>query len=86
MYDRRVRCFRNAEEIAEYIGENPKAVNQLVADEGLPAWKRNGKGPWRALDLDLDQWLIGQARKFLGDIAWNTGTGAREKNGFAPIR
>jgi hypothetical protein len=72
MYDRRVQCFRNAEEIAEYIGESPKTLNQLVADEGLPAWKRNDKGPWRALDIDLDQWMIGQARKNLGEITWNT--------------
>lgn len=62
---RRVVCFRNACEIGEYIGEDPKRINQLVIEEGLPAWKRNGMGPWRALNLDLDNWLCQQRTKYL---------------------
>jgi hypothetical protein len=62
---RRVVCFKNACEIGEYIGENPKYINQLVLEEGLPAWKRNGTGPWRALNLDLDNWLMQQRTKYL---------------------
>lgn len=62
--DRRVKCFRNSEEIADYIGENPKTINQLVEFEDLPAWKRNGCGPWRALDIDLDRWLVSQRMKY----------------------
>lgn len=69
---RRVRCFTNAEGIAEYIGESAKQIAQLVRDEGLPAWKRNGIGPWRALDIDLDQWMVFQARKYLGEKQCNT--------------
>ena len=65
MSDSRVKCFRNAEEIGEYIGENPKYINQLVLEENLPAWKRRGCGPWRALDIDLDQWLVGQRQKYM---------------------
>lgn len=65
MTNRKIQCFRNAEEIGKYIGENPKYINQLVVDENLPAWRRNGCGPWRALDVDLDQWLVGQRSKYL---------------------
>ena len=61
---RRVRCLKSAEEIADYIGESSKMINQLVLDEGLPAWKRNGSGPWRALDIDCDAWLIRQREKY----------------------
>lgn len=60
-----VRCFRNAEEIARYIGESPRNIAKLVIDEGLPAWKRNGKGSWRATDFDLDYWLCSQREKYL---------------------
>ena len=65
MRDRKVRCFKNAEEIGEYIGESPKSIGQLVAEEGLPAWKRKGCGAWRALDIDLDDWLVRQSEKYL---------------------
>jgi len=62
---KRVVCFKNAEEIGEYIGESRNSITQLVIDDGLPAWKRNGCGPWRALNVDLDQWLIGQRSKYM---------------------
>jgi hypothetical protein len=60
-----VVCFKNAEEIGKYIGESKNSVTQLVLEEGLPAWKRNGCGPWRALNVDLDVWLVGQRKKYL---------------------
>lgn len=62
---KRVVCFKNAEQIGDYVGEDPKRISQLVIEEGMPAWKRNGCGPWRALNIDLDQWLIGQRSKYL---------------------
>ena len=58
-------CLKNADDIADFIGENPKLINHLVEHEGLPAWKRNGRGPWRALNVDLWKWLIGQRNKYL---------------------
>jgi hypothetical protein len=60
-----VVCFKKAEEIGKYIGESKNSVTQLVLEEGLPAWKRNGCGPWRALNVDLDMWLVGQRKKYL---------------------
>lgn len=60
-----IRCFRNSEEIAEYIGESPRNIARLVLNEGLPAWKRKGKGAWRATDFDLDWWLCMQREKYL---------------------
>ena len=60
----RVVCFKNAEEIAGYIGEDLKRINQLVVNENLPAWKRHGVGPWRALNIDFDQWLVEQRDKY----------------------
>ena len=65
MTDSKVRCFRNSEEIGEYIGESSRIISKLVLDENLPAWKRKSSGPWRALDVDLDLWLIGQRKKYL---------------------
>ena len=64
MNGRRVRCFKNAEEIAEYIGENGRQIGRLVLEEDLPAWKRSGGGAWRAIDLDLDGWMLRQSRKY----------------------
>jgi hypothetical protein len=63
--DLRVVCFKNAEEIGKYIGESKNSITQLVLEEGLPAWKRNGCGPWRALNVDLDIWLLQQRKKYL---------------------
>lgn len=63
---RRIRCLRTTEEIAEYIGEGARAIGKLVLDEGLPAWKRNGCGPWRAIDIDLDNWMWTQRQKYFG--------------------
>ena len=59
-----VICFKNAEEIANYIGESKNSITQLVHEEGLPAWKRHGTGPWRALNIDLDKWLVNQRDKY----------------------
>ena len=59
-----VICFKNAEEIANYIGESKNSITQLVAEEDLPAWKRHGAGPWRALNIDLDRWLVSQRDKY----------------------
>ena len=61
---RNIVCFKSAEEIAQYVGEDPKRINHLVADEGMPAWKRKGIGPWRALNIDLDKWLVAQRDKY----------------------
>ena len=61
---RRVICFRNAKEIADYLGEHERAIPKLVIEEGLPAWKRKGEGAWRALDWHCDVWLLGQAAKY----------------------
>ena len=62
--NKRVVCFKSAEEIAEYIAEDPNKINQLVENENLPAWKRKGIGPWWALDIDLDKWLVEQRDKY----------------------
>jgi hypothetical protein len=58
-------CLKNADEICGYVGENPKSINFLVEHEQLPAWKRNGSGPWRALNVDLWGWMIAQRNKYL---------------------
>lgn len=61
----RVVCFKSAEEIAEYISESQRSINQLIIEEDLPAWKRGGFGPWRALNIDLDVWLVKQRDKYM---------------------
>lgn len=60
-----VKILKNTTEIGKYIQEDKNSINDLVKSESLPAWKRNGKGPWRALTVDLDNWLIAQRNKFL---------------------
>lgn len=50
-------CLRGAKAICEAVGENPKEIVRLVEVKGLPAWKREGKGAWRALPEDLQSWL-----------------------------
>ncbi len=50
-------CIRGAKAICEAVGENPKEIVRLVEEQGLPAWKRDNKGAWRALPDDLVRWL-----------------------------
>lgn len=57
-------CYRGAKEICIAIGEDHKKLCTLVEKEGLPAFRRNGKGTWRALETDLVQWLEIQRDKY----------------------
>ncbi|WP_319469580.1 DNA-binding protein [uncultured Pseudodesulfovibrio sp.] len=50
-------CLKGARNICEAVGENPKNMHELVKDYGLPAWKREIRGTWRALPDDLKRWL-----------------------------
>lgn len=59
------KCLNTAEEIAAYIKESPDRIKYLVENEGLPAWKRDDKGSWKALDIDLSDWLVEQRMKYL---------------------
>lgn len=52
-------CLRGARMICEAVGENHKEIVSLVRDKGLPAWKREEKGTWRALPEDLRRWVKG---------------------------
>lgn len=53
-------CLRGAHDICAAVGENPKHILRLVREQGLPAWRRGGKGAWRALPDDLKCWLAAQ--------------------------
>jgi len=53
-----------ADNICEIIGENKDNIGHLVAQEGLPAWKRSKKGPWKAHPDDLKKWAKEQAEKY----------------------
>lgn len=57
--------YRGAKEICSVIGEDYKNIVYLVEKEGLPAWRRNGKGLWRALPKDLIEWMAVQRKKYL---------------------
>lgn len=50
-------CLCGAKAICDAVGENPKEIVKLVQEYSLPAWKRGGKGTWRALPEDLIQWM-----------------------------
>jgi hypothetical protein len=32
-------------------------IRYLVENEGLPAWRRCDKGAWKAIDVELSEWL-----------------------------
>ena len=57
--------FRGAKEICAVIGEDYRAINRLVSDEGLPAWRRRSEGIWRALPDDLEKWVTRQRDKYI---------------------
>ncbi|MDY0306363.1 MAG: DNA-binding protein [Desulfovibrio aminophilus] len=61
-------CVCGSKAIGAVIGESPREVGRLVAEQGLPAWKREGRGAWRALPSDLELWLQGQRDRYLGVI------------------
>jgi len=63
----RIICLKGAEEICKFIKEDVNLLCFLVECEQLPAWKRNGKGPWRALNIDLCNWLTYQRDKYIKD-------------------
>jgi hypothetical protein len=60
-------CIKGARAICEAVGENPKHIVRLVAELGLPAWRRAGSGSWRALPEDLKRWVLAQRNQHLHD-------------------
>lgn len=62
-------CLKGAKAICEAVGENPKEMMSLVRKEGLPAWKRAGRGGWRALPDDLQEWVRKQRDRNI-DQSW----------------
>lgn len=50
-------CIKGARAICKAVGESPKDILWLVETRGLPAWKREGCGGWRALPEDLKRWV-----------------------------
>ncbi len=57
------KCLKGAEEIGEYIKVSGKVIPRLVEEEGLPAFRRNNKGPWRSYVPALDVWMEQQIAK-----------------------
>lgn len=53
--------LRNAAEIGQRIGENPRQVPDLVQNYQLPAVYH--RRSWRALASDVDAWLPGYLHK-----------------------
>ena len=62
-----IKCLKGAEEICAFVKEDHKFINDLVQKEGLPAWKREENGVWRALNIDLQNWMLFQRNKYLKD-------------------
>lgn len=60
-------CLKGAAEICAFVKEDHKSINELVKNEGLPAWKRSESGPWRALNIDLQRWMVHQRNKYMKD-------------------
>jgi len=62
-------CLKGARAICLAVGENPKHILRLVTREGLPAWRRDGTGSWRALPEDLKVWMLAQRNRHLHGVA-----------------
>ena len=62
-----IKIIKGASAICKYVEEDPKQILYLIEEENLPAWKRNQKGPWRALNIDLQEWVVFQRKKYLKD-------------------
>lgn len=58
------RVLNTADEIAKFIGENPDRIKHLVENEGLPAWRRTPFGAWKAVDVELSEWVLRQSIKY----------------------
>ncbi len=63
-------CLKGAREICDAVGENPRRINELVRDRGLPAWKRDDKGIWRALPEDLHRWIREQRDRHISNYVF----------------
>lgn len=57
--------LRGKEAIAAAIGVRVQDVGRLVREEGLPAYREDNKGPWRATVVHLQQWAAERAEKHL---------------------
>lgn len=57
-------CF-GTKSIGEYIGTDWRRIGALVKKDGLPAYKNDGKGGWRADKTDLDEYLLKQRDRYL---------------------
>jgi hypothetical protein len=51
--------------IAEVLGESEKSIPNLVKNEGLPAYRRNGTGPYRTMRMALLRWGYEQIKRHL---------------------
>ncbi len=56
---------KNSNEIGTYIGVDKRSLRRLKEMYGLPVWKIEGKGNWKALKSSLDKWLVDMEKKFL---------------------
>ena len=54
---------RNSSEIGAYLGIDKRSIPYYQEEHGLPAWKFEGKGNWKALKTSLDNWLLEMERK-----------------------
>lgn len=59
-------ALRGAKEIGRAAGVSWREVPRMVKENGLPAFKIDGKGGWLALAEDLECWLREQRDKALG--------------------
>lgn len=72
-------CLKGAKQICEAIGESHKEIMHLVVEEGLPAWKRRGRGGWRALPDDLRDWVRKQRDRNIAEMFEHEAELARRK-------
>ncbi len=58
--------YRDRAEICRAVGIPVKSINYFVENHGLPAFKIDGRGGWKARPEDLQRWIAEQAKKYIG--------------------
>lgn len=62
--NRKYFLLSGAKNICKFVGEDPNKIIWLVENEGLPAWKRPCGTVWKALNVDLEEWMVSQRKKY----------------------
>lgn len=59
-----VLILKGAPKIAAAAGVKEDDIKRLVLEEGFPAYKDNGRGPWKIMVCDIEPWCAKQRDRY----------------------